>query len=212
MPLSGNSPPNMPHPCENKLIGLYCRPHTGRKSMTKGWKILIVGVLLIAGLSALGLYNYQNQLFKMGPLRSRLLENLPVAGAARFRQQTIEANGALCGEVAGVSGGERIGDGPGGNAAITSIPVTQWRRFVVAPSVPAFYVQGLAPWALSMDGKRIAVDQADMDQQRSELTEQYDKSAQVDRISPDRTQQELTIKTLNEHFETVWAQYCPAHS
>jgi hypothetical protein len=148
----------------------------------------------------------------MGPLHARLLENLPVTGTARFRQQTIEPDGALCGEVAGVMGGERIGSGPGGSAAITSIPVTQWRRFVVASSVPAFYVQGLAPWGLSMDGKRIAVDEADMAQQRTQLTEQYNTAAPVDRISDDRTQQELTIKTLNEHFETAWAQYCPAHS
>lgn len=172
----------------------------------------MVGVLLIVGLSALMLYNFQNQLFRVGPLDTRLLENLPVTGTARFRQQTIEPDGSLCGEVNGVNGGERIGNGPGGNAAITSIPVKQWRRFIVAPSVPAFYVQGLAPWALSMDGKRIAVDEADMAQQRSQLIEQYDKAAQVDRISDDRAQQELTIKTLNEHFETVWAQYCPVHS
>ena len=180
--------------------------------MKNGWKILIVGILLIAGISSLVLFNYQNQLFRMGPLRERLLENMPVAGAARFRQEDMGTHGALCGEVEGVTGGERIGNGPGGTSAITSIPATQWRRFVVAPSVPAFYVQGLVPWGLSRDGKRIAVDQSDMDQQRLGLAEQYQKAAGIDRISDDRTQQELTIKTLNEHFETVWSEYCPVHS
>jgi hypothetical protein len=187
------------------------RSHIGEKRMKKGWRILIVGVVLVGATAGWITYTYQDKLFHIKPVRERLLANLPLAGGnASFRDEVMSAKGNLCGEVRGVSGGERIGGRPGTNAGIMAIEADQWRRFIVVPSVPAFYVEGLAPWGLALDGKKIAVDLNDLSQERDELKEQYKLAASYDGIDAARTDREIEIKTIGEHFEASWAEFCPA--
>lgn len=178
--------------------------------MKNGWRILIVGVVLVGGTTAWVLTTYQDQIFRMKPIRERLVDTMPVSGTPRFRDEVMGPNGTLCGEVSGVSGGSRIGGPAGSSAQIVPISSEQWRRFIVVPSVPAFYVDGLAPWALSLDGKKIATDGVEMDEQRQEFREQYQLAASYDGIDPARATQEIDIKAIGEHFEAKWADYCPA--
>ncbi|MGI4860859.1 MAG: hypothetical protein ACRYHA_28805 [Janthinobacterium lividum] len=183
--------------------------------MKKGWWWCLA-LVAVAGIgTAWFMLVYRDPLFRMKPVRERLLDTLPVTGTARFRNEALGRDGALCGQVTNVTGGQRIGGGPGVGVAdgagrrLLAIDSAQWRRFVVVPSVPAFYVEGLLPWGLSLDGRKIAIDALDLDQERAGFTEQYAAAAGIDGIDANRTAAEIAIKTIDEHFEGRWAQYCP---
>ncbi|MCY0387599.1 hypothetical protein OVY01_10210 [Robbsia sp. Bb-Pol-6] len=190
--------------------------------MKKGWWWF--ALVAVAGIGAAWFaLVYRDPLFRIKPVREHLLDTLPVTGTARFRDEAPGEEGALCGQVTNVNGGRRIGDGPGAGSRAGSGPTAdagqrlvaldpaRWRRFIVVPSVPAFYVEGLAPWGLSLDGRKIAIDAADLEQERLGFVEQYDAAAGIDGIDANRTAEEIAIKTLDEHFEGRWSQYCPTH-
>lgn len=182
----------------------------------RGWALAL---LAVAVLGTAGFWVVRRQpLARIVPVRERLLDTLSVTGTARFRDEAMGPDGVLCGQVANVNGGERIGGAPGvGTGAAgagprwTALDGGQWRRFIVVPAVPAFYVEGLAPWGLSLDGRKIAVDALDLEQERAGFVEQYAAAAEGSdaAMDPDRTAREIAIKTLDEHFEVRWARYCP---
>ena len=70
--------------------------------------------------------------------------------------------------------------------------------------------QGANPDAVGDLDSLQFVDTADIDQQRDQFIEQYQDAADIDRIDPTRTEQENQIKTIDEHFETSWADDCPS--
>lgn len=191
--------------------------------MKKGWWWCF-GLVVVAAIGTAWLaLGHRAAWFRAEPVRERLLDTLPVTGTARVRNETPGRDGALCGQVTNVTGGRRIGTGPGFGPGVGSGPdaggagrrivamdSTRWRRFVVVPSVPAFYVEGLTPWGLSFDGRKIAIDALDLDQERAGFVEQYAAAAGVDGIDASRTAEEIAIKTIDEHFEGRWAQYCPS--
>lgn len=186
--------------------------------MKKGWWWCLALVVAAGIGTAWFMLVYRDPLFRIKPVHERLLDTLPVTDTARFRDEAPGRDGALCGQVANVTGGQRIGAGSAGSGSVAgaarrlvAMDSTQWRRFIVVPSVPAFYVEGLAPWGLSLDGRKIAIDALDLDQERAGFVEQYAAAAGVDGIDASRTAGEIAIKTIEEHFEVRWAQYCSSH-
>ncbi|MGI4901776.1 MAG: hypothetical protein ACRYG5_08950 [Janthinobacterium lividum] len=179
--------------------------------MIRKWRtpvLVLVALLVLASWAYSSLYD---RVFKMPELREHLSAGLDTEGAPVYRNEAIAEHGALCGQVRNVTGGERIAglreEAP--QRGIVPIATSSWRRFIVAPDVPAFYVEGLAPWGLSMDGKRIKVDVADMAQQADIFRAQYTAAQPIDvNFSAAQAAHEIDVKVLAQNFEIAWGDYC----
>ncbi|SDV47752.1 hypothetical protein [Chitinasiproducens palmae] len=171
----------------------------------RNWLLaLLTLVVLVAWL----VFSYRDQLFVIPKLRQPMRDTLPASGEPKFRREAIAPGGALCGEVSGVDGGDRIAARPGSRGAIVAVAPTDWRRFIVVPSVPAFYIDGLDPWAISFDGKKIKVDQTEIADETNALREQYQITEAVDGLSASQRDREIAAKVRSEHFDVAWSQYC----
>lgn len=190
--------------------------------MSKRWRNAIIVVLAVLALVAWFLLSYRDRLFVMPRLRDALLESAPTAPETALRGEYMGTRGALCGSIRGIEGGERFSaqvrdrGAAARSSTSTSAPAAplvamgapDWRRFIVVPSVPAFYVEGLAPWALSLDGKKFEIDKLELATISDGFREQYGLAAAIDGIDAQRTQREITLKSLSEMFEIAWSRDC----
>lgn len=74
--------------------------------------------------------------------------------------------------------------------------------------MPAFFIEGLDPWAIALDGRKIRVDPYEVDDEREELRVQYALGEAAGGMAPAAQKREIDVKTRDEHFEVAWSQHC----
>lgn len=176
----------------------------------RSWTTVII-IAGIAGFAAWAVSSRYDATFAIPRLHKPLVDGLPnTLAAPQFRNEALMRSGALCGEIRGVEGGERFitSGAPRAEQRLVPIAADTWRRFIVVPSQPGFYVEGLAPWGLSLDHKRIVLDALDIDAITENYQWQYARARIDAGRDADAVAREIHSKVLRESFEVEWSEQC----